>query len=275
MNILTFDVEEWFMSYDNSQIPVEQWGELPGRMVQDIVNILEFLKVQNVRATFFIMGWVAEHYPETVRAIAQGGHEIGYHSYYHNLPENQGPETFEADLVKGLTLLQAITGKAVTLYRAPRFSLGFHTGWTIPILLKHGITLSSSTMGGLKQGDRQIPQTPFVFDYRGQQLPEYPLNRCRTLGMHWVYTGSGYLRLLPLGLLKHLYARNSYNMAYFHPRDFDRDVPSTPLLPFYRNIMSKLGNSTTIPKLTELMSRHKFQCIGEVAIKDLPIVTVS
>ncbi len=275
MNILTFDVEEWFMSYDNSQIPVDQWVGLPGRMAQDIVNILKFLNDQNVLATFFIMGWVAEHYPETVRAIAQAGHEIGYHSYYHQLPENQGPEAFEEDLVKGLALLASLTGKPVTLYRAPRFSLGFHTGWIIPILLKHGITVSSSTMGGRRQGNRQLPQTPFIFDFQGHQLPEYPLNRCRTLGLQWVYTGSGYLRLLPAGLLRHLYKRNSYNMAYFHPRDFDLRVPSTPLLPFYRNIMSNLGNTTTIPKLTQLLGLYLFQSLGEAAVgQDLPVVSI-
>ena len=250
------------MSYDSSQIPVSQWDSLPGRIPVNIADILTFLEAHRLTATFYIMGWVAARYPETVRSIAAAGHEIGYHSYYHQLPENQTPEAFEADLERGLSLLRNITGQSVTHYRAPRFSLGFHTGWVIPILLKHGITTSSSVMGGRKQGNNQIPQTPFIFEHDGHHLLEFPLNRQNTLGLHWVYTGSGYLRLLPIKILQHLYSTNTYNMAYFHPRDFDPHVPKTNLLPFYRNLMSNLGNTTTIPKLTQLLKHHPFQTIG-------------
>lgn len=276
MHLLTLDIEEWFMSYDSSQIPVERWDLLPGRMPDNISDILALFGEKQLKATFYIMGWIAERYPEAVKAIARAGQEIGYHSYYHQLPENQSPEAFEDDLVRGLDLLKSITGKAVTHYRAPRFSLGFHTGWVIPILLKHGITTSSSVMGGRRQREGQIPQTPFIFEYHGHRLLEFPLNRQNTLGFHWVYTGSGYLRLLPMSIIQHLYAKNTYNMAYFHPRDFDTHVPKTKLLPFYRNIMSNLGNATTIPKLTQLIQHHHFQTIGQAAgelpIHELPIL---
>jgi peptidoglycan-N-acetylglucosamine deacetylase len=279
MNLLTFDIEPWFLNYDPQYIPLEKWPSLPARIEETLPEILRFLDQQHIQGTFYIMGWIAEQFPETVRAIAQAGHEIGYHSYYHISPENQSQKAFEEDLVKGLNLLASITGTAATHYRAPRFSLGFHTGWTIPILLKHGITISSSVMGGRRQGERQIPQSPFIFDYQGHQLLEFPLNRQNTMDIHWVYTGSGYLRLMPLALLQRLYTKNTYNMAYFHPRDFDTNAPRTPLLPWYRNLMSNIGNSTTIPKLTQLIQHHHFQTIGqaasELSIHNLPTLKIT
>lgn len=258
MNFLTFDIEEWFMSYDSSQLPLSLWDQMPARMPENIEVILQFLDSMQVKATFFIMGWIAEKYPDTVKAISDAGHEIGYHSYFHELPENQGPQAFEADLVKGLQLLESIIGNPVTLYRAPRFSLSCKTAWTIPILKKHGITISSSMMSGTQCRNDRIPAQPFIMEHAGITLTEVPLNRQLTLGLKWVYTGSGYFRILPWSIIHALYRKSRYNMAYFHPRDFDTHVPATQHLPWYRNIMSSLGNQTTIPKLQKLMQHINF-----------------
>lgn len=263
LNMLSFDIEEWFMSYDSSQIPVEHWKALRPRIEQNIHDILLFLHENKLKATFYIMGWVAENHPAIVKDIANEQHEIGYHSYYHELPLNQGPKAFEEDLIKGLDLLQDITGQKIIQYRAPRFSLGCETAWAIPILKKHGIQLSSSVMSGNKCKDIIIPDQPFIFQHEGISLPEMPLNRQQTLGYRWVYTGSGYFRIIPYWLIQKLYAASNYNMAYFHPRDFDPQVPKTKLLPFYRNIMSNLGNTTTIPKLQRLVPYSNFQPVNK------------
>lgn len=264
-NLLTFDVEEWFMSYPSSQIDPSLWKTLPRRLDKNITDILEFLEKHQQKATFYIMGWVAEHFPESVDAINQKGHEIGYHSYFHHLPEKLDIRSFEKDLSDGISLIEEIIKKKVTLYRAPGFSFGFHTGWAIPVLLAHGIEVSSSVMSGRTSGLQKIPSQPFCFNYHGNRLLEIPLNRIGFASMQIVYTGSGFFRLLPLSLLKRLYSRNRYNMAYFHPRDFDTEVPVTTMLPFYRNIMCRLQNSTTIPKLSELLSTMHFQTVGSVA----------
>lgn len=258
VNILSFDIEEWFMSYDSSQIPVEHWKTLSPRIEQNIHDILRFLSENKLKATFYIMGWIAENHPDIVKDIANGQHEIGYHSYYHKLPLNQGPKAFEEDLKKGLDLLQNISRQKVIQYRAPRFSLGCETYWAIPILNKHGIQLSSSVMSGSKCNNKIIPDLPFIYRHDGISLPEMPLNRLQTLGYSWVYTGSGYFRIMPYWLIQKLYAASKYNMAYFHPRDFDPQVPKTKLLPFYRNIMSNLGNTSTIPKLQKLIQQYNF-----------------
>ncbi|MBS4058120.1 MAG: polysaccharide deacetylase family protein [Bacteroidales bacterium] len=265
MNILTFDIEDWYMSYDSSQIAVERWPAMESRIASNITDILQFLETHQLRATFFIMGWVAGHNPEVIRKIARAGHEIGYHSYHHDLPLKQGPEVFEEDLCKGLSLLRALTGQQVCLYRAPRFSFSENTAWCIPILLRHGINISSSAKSGRMLNSYRIPQEPVFLEYGNEILLELPLNRAKTLGLNWVYTGSGYFRLLPFSLLNRLYGQSSYNMAYFHPRDFDTDVPQTALLPFYRNIMCRMGNSSTVPKLSALLETYRFVSVGKAA----------
>lgn len=278
VNILSFDIESWFLSYESSQIDISQWSQMESRIENNLDIILRFLSTNNTNGTFYVLGWIVEQYPEVIKRIADEGHEIGYHSYYHQLPEMQGPLEFEKDLAKGLELLQKITGKKIVQYRAPRFSFNQNNGWCIPILLKHGITISSSSKSLRKIGSEKIPQTPFYFEYKAKKILELPLNQVSSVGLKWVYTGSGYFRVLPFRLIDHLYKKHEYNMAYFHPRDFDTAVPMTSKLPFYRNIMGRLGNSTTIPKLSNLMASQKFIPVGEAAgyylekSEELPII---
>jgi len=265
LNILTFDIEDWYMSYESSQIAHDHWPQLESRIEANLNDILAFLDTHNTHATFYIMGWVAQQNPETVKKIAQGGHEIGYHSWFHEQPITQGNEKFEQDLRNGLDLLENITAQKVRYYRAPCFSLSHHTGWIIPILLNHGITVCSSTLSGRSINLGTIPDQPCILHYKDHTMLELPLNRARILGFNYVYTGSGYFRILPLNLIKKLFTSHPYNMAYFHPRDFDPKVPKTKFLPFYRNIMSRLGNKTTIPKLSALIKQQPFITVGQAA----------
>ncbi len=265
MNILSFDVEDWYMSYDGSQIDASRWSELPGRIRQNLEEILSFLEQHNTLATFYIMGWVAKAYPDVVKLVFSKGHEIGYHSFYHQLPVNQGPELFEKDLSEGLALLEDLIGEKVMHYRAPRFSLCHRTNWSLPILVGHGIKVSSSVKSIRRFGSEKVPTHPFRFSYKGIELLELPLNQASLMGINFVYTGSGYFRILPYPVIKHLYDSSDYNMAYFHPRDFDTAVPKTDLLPFYRNIMSSLGNGTTKKKLGRLIRSNQFITVGRAA----------
>jgi len=158
------------------------------------------------------------------------------------------------------------------------FSLCNASAWTIPILLKHGITISSSYKSHHPFNDHRIPSTPFYFEHEGSQLMELPLNRIRLPFLNLVYTGSGYFRMLPFWLIKNFFVRNTYNMTYFHPRDFDENVPFTNLLPVYRNLMNRIGNSTTSIKLDELLKLFTFLTLSEAASQlsntDLPVMKI-
>ncbi len=257
MYILSFDIEEWFLGRDASKIPVKEWPLLPVRVIDSTKIILQLLKKHQQQAVFYVLGWVAEQYPDLVKLIASEGHTIGYHSYYHQLPVQQNKTEFEKDLTKGLSLLEKITGQKIIHYRAPLFSMN-NSLWIIPILFKHGIKVSSSTKSGEKLMGSAVPYQPFFFEYDNQKLLELPLNRVKLFGQNFVYSGSGYMRILPEKLIQYFYKRNKYTLTYFHPRDFDTAVPRAKELGFARNLMNRLGNKSTYKKLDQLLQKIDF-----------------
>lgn len=265
MNILTFDIEDWFHINDSTWVAVENWEELPNRVVDNTQKILSLLAKHNQKATFFILGWIAEKYPELVRQIHQAGHEIGYHSYYHMRPFKQDEKVFESELVKGLNVLQQIIQQKVKYYRAPNFSLSNETVWMLPILAKHGIEVSSSVKSQKRLNGLQTQGKPFLIETGFGQIIEFPLNRISLAGFRWVYSGSGYFRILPYSLIRLLFSTNSYNMAYFHPNDLDANTPTDKRLPFYRNLMNTIGTKDALYKLEKLISSQQFICLGDAA----------
>lgn len=263
MNILTFDVEEWFIMEDSGIIPHNSWQDLQSRLEQNIGTILTAISRHNIKATFFVLGWVAEHYPTLIRQIADAGHEIGYHSYYHMRPLHQEPAAFEDDLVKGLSLLEKVTGQKVKAYRAPNFSVASDSAWIYPILAKHGITVSSSVKAHRSILDYRVQSRPFRIKTCHGDIFEFPLNRVRLPGFSLVYSGSGYLRLLPYSLIRLLFSFSDYNMAYFHPRDFDLHFPGHRAICKYHHWRSSIKAETTMPKLNKLAETYYFNTLEE------------
>jgi len=258
INILTFDIEEWFFGRDATRIPVKNWPLLPERVVKSTKIILQLLKKHDQQAVFFILGWIAEQYPDLVKLIASEGHQIGYHSYYHQIPENQDKKTFEEDLVRGLFLLEKIIKQKVIYYRAPQFSLNNNCLWIIPILHKHGIKVSSSSKSGTLLLGTLIPSQPFYFKFNNIKLLELPLNRAHFFGLNFVYSGSGFTRVLPRLITHYFYRNNNYSLIYFHPRDFDTKVPKAKELGFIRNLLNRMGNKTTLNKLDQILENFDF-----------------
>jgi polysaccharide deacetylase family protein (PEP-CTERM system associated) len=274
VNILSFDIEEWFLSNDSSQINKDQWPILPKRVISPTLKILDLLDRYDQKATFFILGWTAQHQKDLVKEISLRGHDIGFHGYDHSLPVNQKPDLFEKELIEGLSLLEKQSGKQVTMYRAPIFSLNDQSFWIIPILLRNGITISSSSRAHQAIPGGLVPNEPFLLQGRDGILCDFPLTISKLAGLSFVYSGSGYLRAFPLSFIRRQFMRHEYNMVYFHPRDFDLDVPKTPLLPFYRNWMNRFGNHTTEAKLEALMQSMSFLPLSramEILPKNLPI----
>lgn len=264
MNILTFDIEEWFLSRNDEKIPIDKWESFEQRVEVNTRRILDLLDHHQQKATFFILGWVAEKYPALVLEIDKAGHEIGYHSYYHfhidKLLENG---TFKEDLNRGLGILESITGKKITSYRAPYFSFANEPKPVVEALLNAGIKNDSSIIArGGKQAWFQHAE-PFVFAQGEQQLFEFPLNRQSLFQCVPVSLGSGYFRILPLRLITQMMKKSTYNMVYFHPRDFDVDAPFSSRLSLGRNLLNRIGTKQAANKLDILLSEFKFSTIGE------------
>ena len=177
MNILTFDVEEWFhlLDFDSTRTEVE-WGKYEVRIYENIERIFRILEDTNTEATFFIIGWVAKTYPDLIKKIADK-YQIGCHTMNHQLVWQQTPAEFRADVEAGVKMLEDITGKKVECFRAPGFSIRESEGWAFEILADLGIKYDCSVFpaahahGGLPS----YPQAaPGIIEYNGIQMKEFP-----------------------------------------------------------------------------------------------------
>lgn len=265
MNILTFDIEDWFVINDATWVHHSEWQHLPSHLEANVHTILNLLNKHDIKATFFVLGWVAEHFPELVKEIDRQGHEIGYHSFYHMRPQHQSPEEFEDDLVKGLSLLEGITGKKIICYRAPNLAITNETAWVYPILSRNGITISSSVRSHVKIRQTTITNMPVVIKTLDGNILEFPFNRLDITPLRFSYAGSGYFRIYPRFILNYLFNRHRYNMLYFHPRDFDTHIPRPWRLGPYRNWKQSINAASTLPKLNELMEKTIFHSLSAAA----------
>lgn len=262
LNILTIDLEEWFHINDSDWIPPSSWTRLEPRVIQNTLSLLDLLAKHHQKATFFTLGWIAEYYPDLIREILVQGHELGYHSYYHLRPFRQTRAEFEQDLEKGLSLISSISGKSVNIYRAPNLSLNSESLWILPILVKHGITISSSIRAFRRLSNVQASSRPFKWLTTNGSLVEFPLNRSPFFGYPLTYTGSGYFRVIPYAVARRLFIRSDYNMAYFHPNDIDDQHPTAKEIGLIRNFMNVVGTSGAFRKIGHLLSDFKFVTIS-------------
>lgn len=262
MNILTFDIEEWFHILDNeSTKTVKEWSNYESRIHSNMDRIFEFLAKSNLKATFFVLGWIAEKYPEVVKRIDGYGHEIGSHTHMHQLMYEQTRGEVEEDLLKSIGVLESITGKKIKVFRAPGFSINEKNKWVFEILAKNGITHDSSIFpakrvhGGFPSYSKAEPS---IIDLNGYRIKEFPINTASILNTKWIYSGGGYFRLTPYNLIKYWSQSSEYIMTYFHPRDFDPDQPVIKELSLSRKFKSYVGLSTCMKKLEKWTSEFKF-----------------
>lgn len=221
----------------------------------------------DVKATFFVLGWVAEAVPEIVAEIARRGHEIACHSYRHQLVYKQTPDEFERDLSLALNHIEAATGTCPTAYRAPGFSITTQSAWAFDILTRYGIETDASIFpaprahGGLPE----FPAgKPCLFETTsGRLLKIFPMSYGSILGRRIIFSGGGYFRLLPYPALKLGFDRANYVMTYFHPRDFDPDQPTIPGLSLARRLKSYVGLRTCLSRLERLAATTDFMCVEE------------
>ncbi len=262
MNILSFDIEDWFhikfnKSFNNEKI----WDQYESRIMLNSDIILEILDEYNIRSTFFCLGWVARKYPELLKKIHKNGHDIGSHSDVHNLIINQKYSEFEADIRRSIDSISQITGEKVNIFRAPAFSIGESNLWAFEVLAQNGIEIDCSVFptkhhfGGFKNIGMY---TPFIIKQNGLVLKEFPMSTYSVLGKQIVVGGGGYFRLFPYWLIRHYFKRSSYNMTYYHPRDFDATQPIIKDLSLIRKFKSYHGLKQSLVKFSKLLSDFDF-----------------
>ena len=267
MNILTFDIEDWFHILGNeSTRTVTQWANYESRIHQNMNRILDFLDETDQKATFFCLGWIAEKYPEVIREIDKRGFEIGSHSYMHQLIFEQSRKEYRDDLNKSISILENMIGKKVKSFRAPGFSLTADVLWVFDELAEQGIEYDSSIFparrahGGISGFSIQEPH---LLKYNGHTIKEFPLNVKTIFNGRVVFSGGGYFRILPYHVIKRWTTSSSYVMTYFHPRDFDKKQPLIEGLSSIRKFKSYYGLGTAFRKLKRYTSDFDFTDLSD------------
>jgi polysaccharide deacetylase family protein (PEP-CTERM system associated) len=234
-NILTVDLEDWFHICEVEHLlPRRNWDRLPSTVVADSEHLLGLLEQSGSRATFFVLGYVAEKYPELIRLIHHMGHEIAYHGWDHELVYNLSESDFRQILRKGIRCIERLVGQRVVGFRAPQWSINDRSVWALEILAQEGFVYDSS-MAPLKIiGNESYPRNPWQVNTANGHLWELPPLTLKAPFGRYPAGGSWGLRCLPYPLIKQrvqkLNERRTPALFYFHPREFGgkRSVPGLP-----------------------------------------------
>lgn len=233
-NAMSVDVEDYFqVSAFENLVSRDDWADIASRIPSNIAKILAIFDAKNIKATFFTLGWVCEHYPEVVRSIADAGHEIASHGSEHSRIGTLSPKQFRNDVESTRKRLEDLSGTAVTGYRAPSFSIGRKTLWAHDVLAEAGYQYSSSIFP-VTHDHYGIPDAPrFPFRSASGAILEIPMSSLRLFGRNWPCAGGGYFRLMPLSYSKWAVKRINVQermpaIFYFHPWEIDPEQPRIP-----------------------------------------------
>ena len=234
LNAMTVDVEDYFhVQAFASIIGRDEWDHYPSRVERNTMRLLEMFARRQVRATFFVLGWVAEKCPGLVQAICKASHRVGCHGYAHRAIYAGNERDFRNDLRRAKQIIEDIAGSPVTSYRAPSYSITTRTLWALEILAEEGFEYDSSIFPIIHDnyGIPEAPRFPYVKDLlSGRQIKEFPPSTFRIFGNNIPVAGGGYLRLLPYNITAWAihYLNNSERqpaMVYLHPWEIDPDQP--------------------------------------------------
>jgi len=230
VNILTVDLEDWYM-----EAPRRRWGRFAPRIEADTEAVLDLLLRHRVRATFFVLGYIALKHPAVVRRIAAAGHEVAVHGMFHEPVYAMRPGRFRRDLLQCRRIVEAAAGAGVRGFRAPYFSVTRRSLWALRIVAECGLTYDSSIfpVWHFRYGIPAWPAGPTALnlDVRGgdRTLVEIPLSVVRLGGLPVPFCGGGYLRLLPVPMvmraIRSLNRKGLPAVVYFHPWELDPGQP--------------------------------------------------
>ncbi len=232
-NALSIDLEEYFqVSNFEKLLDRESWGSLPSRVEESTHRLLDAFDETGNRATFFVLGWIAERHPALVAEIAQRGHEIACHGYFHELVYEIGPERFRADLQRSCEIIEKVSGCAPKGYRAPSYSVTERSLWALDILAEEGFSYDSSIFPihhhryGIPSFERQPVRLELP---GGGAIDEFPMTTLQLGRFTIPMAGGAYLRFMPGALFrwgfKRLVKAGQPTVLYLHPWEIDPDQP--------------------------------------------------
>ena len=269
MNALTVDVEDYFqVSAMAPHIARDSWDTQPCRVERNVQRLLAMFAQHQAHATFFALGWIAERYPQLVRDIVAGGHELASHGYGHMRASEQNRVDFTQDVQRAKGLLEDIGGRAVHGYRAPSFSIGYGNSWAFDVLLESGYRYSSSVYP-VQHDHYGMPDAP-RFPYAARPgLVEIPITTTRVMGRNLPAGGGGYFRLAPYKLSRWALRRvNTIDQRpaifYMHPWEIDPGQPRVVGANLKTRFRHYLNLSRTEARLGRLLHDFKWGRVDEV-----------
>lgn len=268
----TVDVEDYFqVAAFEREITREQWDDFPCRVVPNTQRILALLKRRQVRGTFFVLGWIADRFPDLVLEIHSQGHEVGSHGYWHRRIYEQSAEDFRADLRRSREAIATVIGAQPSVYRAPTFSITSQTPWALSILAQEGFQVDSSIFPihhdryGIAGAPRELHQQ----QTDAGPIWEFPPTVARFGRLNVPVSGGGYFRLFPLRMTTYCLARTARRsiqplMFYIHPWEVDPDQPRLADGSRFSRFRHYVNLRTTEAKLDRLLQRFRFGRVSDI-----------
>lgn len=267
-NGLSVDLEDWYHICNVEEyLPSSRWDEYEERVTRNTHKILDLLEKSGVRATFFILGYIAERHPGIVKDVVRGGHEVATHGYFHQRVFQMTPDAFREDLVRSMEAISAVAGRPVVGYRAPMWSINRNTLWAIEILREEGILYDSSVAPFTVLSGRDLPTLPFQWETSGGPVREFPLSTVRCFWENLPYSGGLPMRMMPhwyvVRLIRRTNQAGSPGLVYIHPWEFDQAVLRLEI-PFWSRFFQNFNLAATPPRVEELLRHFEFAPLGEV-----------
>ena len=282
-NAISIDVEDYFqVSAFEHTIDRKDWDQLEHRVSANVTQIIQLLKSADVKATFFVLGWVAERYPEIVKSIIEHGHELASHGYGHQRVSDLSRVEFKQDLIYAKEILENLSGVEIKGYRAPSYSIGKDNIWALEVLAETGHQYSSSIYP-IQHDHYGYPDAPrFAFKDTNTGLIEIPISTMKFMNRLFPAGGGGFFRFYPYQITRKIIQRvnkldNQPTIFYFHPWEIDPGQPRQENAPLKSRFRHYLNLHKTEDRLTSLLQDFTWGRVDEVFIdnSDLPEYTLS
>lgn len=270
VHVFSVDLEEYFqVAAFDGHVARSSWDDLPERVTECTDRLLDLLAEHSVLGTFFTLGWIADRYPDLVRRVADAGHEIASHGWWHRRITRCTPDEFRTEVVDSRRILEDVAGVRVYGHRAPSFSLVPGYEWAFDVLIEAGYSYDSSIFP-IHRGDYGYPSAdpePHYVRRSAGRILEIPLATTSVAGWRLPAAGGGYFRHLPYGLTRRAFAEHERDgtsgMFYIHPWELDPEQPrlDVPWLPRWRHYG---GLGRTFPRLRRLLSEFEFGSVEQV-----------
>lgn len=268
INCLTVDLEDWYhICGVEGYSDHKQWDTYENRIIKNTDKILRLFRFYNIKATFFVLGYIALKEPDLIKTIKNEGHEIATHGFYHKRIFEMTEQEFEEDVSNSISVISSITNEKVLGFRAPEWSIREETLWVLKILKKLGIIYDSSMVPLAGMGSRNFPIYPCKFGTDYGQIWEFPLTTTRLFWENLPFTGGLPLRMFPyfyvVSKIQRINQEGYPAIVYIHPWEFDMEQPHIDL-PLSRRFMHYFNIKVTPKKVEGLLQHFQFSTVKDV-----------